>query len=131
MLGTIGRRGPAKAIPLLDQIDGPWPSWLERRFLVLLSRLGFKDYEREYKVLGRYRIDFTWPHLKLGVESHGAKWHVRKWQLDLDRHNAMTAEGWTMLHFTSLRMKEEESEVERLLSSTYLNQSQLWCPKLV
>ncbi len=122
LIGTRGRKGPATTIAFLDEIDGPLPSWLERRFIRVLKDLKMSRFVREFEALGNYRIDFAWPRIKLGVEVHGAKWHVRKWQKDLRRHNELTTAGWTMLHFTyrDIRDRRDQLALQLLANSTRL-----------
>jgi len=99
-VGLRGRRGPGTLHRLLNEPGAKPPSWLERRFLRLLKKEKLGGYVREHPV-GPYQIDFAWLDVKLGIEVHGEKWHRRRrrWSRDLARHNWLTAQGWTMLHF--------------------------------
>jgi very-short-patch-repair endonuclease len=110
-LGTRGRKGAALLKRLLDE-DETRPSWLERRFVRLLAQAKLDGYVRELP-LGPYRLDFAWLDVKLGVEVHGAKWHARRqrWSKDLARHNHLTSEGWTMLHFDWNQIDTDPSTV--------------------
>ena len=90
--------------------EGPPPSWLERRFIRLLTDSDLKGFVREHPV-NTYFIDFAWPEIRLGIEVHGARWHKRRWQADLARHNDLTVAGWTMLHFTWDRIRDEPQVV--------------------
>jgi very-short-patch-repair endonuclease len=52
--------------------------------------------------IGRYRLDFAWPPVKLaaevdGYEAHGAR---SAFYRDRDRQNDLVALGWTLLRFT-------------------------------
>lgn len=101
-IGQIGTRGRKGATMLKCLLTGgsPPPSWLERRFIRLLAREKLSGYVREH-ACGPFSIDFAWVDVKLGVEVHGEKWHRRRvrWSADLARHNWLTGQGWTMLHF--------------------------------
>jgi very-short-patch-repair endonuclease len=113
-----GRKGVGTLRRLLgEDPDAPPPSWLERRFLRLLSKLALSDFLREYPMFGgRRRIDFAWPHLALGIEVHGAGWHPpARWSDDWARHNELTADGWSILHFTWQQISDEPDLVERTI----------------
>jgi very-short-patch-repair endonuclease len=117
-LGTRGCKGPALLRSLLEGADGKPPSWLERRFVRLLQSLRLDRYEREQPVLGgRYRIDFAWPSLKLGIEVHSSRWHFQRvrWARDLARHNEITACGWILLHFTWDQIRDRPEEVRQAI----------------
>ena len=118
-VGIQGRKGPAVLRKLLEG-DVERPTWLERRFVTLLSRTHLPPYEREYAALG-YRLDFAWPSAMLAVEIQSEKWHRRlaRWNQDLARHNELTAAGWTILHFTWEQIKNEPRTVIREIIETY------------
>lgn len=110
-VGTRGRRGPAMLKRILEVTeDGRPPSWLERRFIRLLTGSELNGFVREHPV-GSYFIDFAWPEIRLGIEVHGAKWHKERWQGDFARHNALTVVRWTMLHLTWDRIRDEPGAV--------------------
>lgn len=116
--GISGRKGAAMLKRLLVG-DTSRPSWLERRFIRLLIAEKLGGYVREHHC-GPYRIDFAWLDVKLGVEVHGEKWHLRRarWSADLTRHNRLTAAGWTMLHFDWTQIKLDPVEVIREIRET-------------
>lgn len=119
-VGTHGRKGAATLKALLESGEVR-PSWLERRFIRLLAKTEMPPHTREHPALDRYWIDFAWPGALLGVEVHGEKWHRRrmKWPKDLARHNALTAAGWTILHFTWAQIRDEPNVVISEVLSTY------------
>lgn len=76
-------------------------SVLETRFLRLLRSGRVPLPEPGYKV-GPYRLDFAYPHIRLGIELDGYAFHSSKtaWERDLRRQNELLALGWTLLRFT-------------------------------
>jgi len=108
IVGLRGRKGASVLHALLREPGMKPPSWLERRFIHLLKMENQGGYVREHPV-GPYDIDFAWLDVKLGVEIHGEKWHRRRqrWTRDLARHNWLTAQGWTMLHFDQDQMEND------------------------
>ena len=121
-VGTRGRKGASLLHGLLD-VDDDRPSWLERRFIRLISTTNeMPPFVREHSVLeGRYFIDFAWPAIELGIEVHGERWHLKRlrWEKDLARHNDLTAAGWTILHFTWQQMRDAPETVLREILETY------------
>jgi very-short-patch-repair endonuclease len=65
----------------------------------------------------RYVIDLAYPHLKLAIEYDGFEWHNSRSAFDRDRQRAnhLTAEGWTVLRFTS---EMTDVEVVRTVRAT-------------
>ncbi len=111
--GCRGRKGAATLRELIEVADEERPpSWLERRFIKLLSKTELGHFVREMPACGKYFIDFAWPEVRLGVEVHGAAWHHgARWQADLERHNALTLAGWTLLHLAWTRIRDEPEVV--------------------
>lgn len=116
-IGTNGRKGAGVLRDLLTD-DEERPSWLERRFIRLVSGTEMQPFHREYPVL-KYFLDFAWPEAFLGVEVHGEKWHRKIWLRDWRRHNELTAAGWTVLHFTWTQIRDEPEAVIAEIVSTY------------
>ncbi|HEU5001922.1 MAG TPA: DUF559 domain-containing protein [Actinomycetota bacterium] len=57
----------------------------------------------EVKIGGKtYRIDFSYPSIKLAIEFDGFTWHWgrKKWRYDLARSNQLMLLGWRVLHVT-------------------------------
>jgi hypothetical protein len=49
-----------------------------------------------------FRLDLAWPGIKLGLEYDGVEFHTgRALTNDRARHNALTAQGWTVLSVTA------------------------------
>ncbi|HET7483135.1 MAG TPA: DUF559 domain-containing protein [Actinomycetota bacterium] len=118
-LGTRGRKG-AGVLHSIIESGHERSSWLERRFLRLLDRHSLGGFIREFAV-GPYFIDFAWPEVLLGVEVHGAKWHRnrKRWTRDLSRHNDLTTQGWTVLHFTWRDVRERPDAVVKEIRTTH------------
>lgn len=88
---------------------------LEKAVAAVLSDVGPK-FEREYPVYvygGVYYLDFAWPHLRVGVEADGRRWHsdAPSFERDLDRHNALTAAGWRVLRVTERQVRSDPAAV--------------------
>jgi len=72
----------------------------------LLRRAGLPRPEVQWEVRdhGRLlaRVDFAYPHVKLGIEADGFRHHSGRvaWQRDRVRGNALTSRGWRILRVT-------------------------------
>ncbi len=68
-------------------------------------------------VVGRYRLDFAYPALRLGIELDGYAYHAGRanWRGDLRRRNDLVAHGWTLLHFTWEDVTGDPHTVVRVL----------------
>ena len=86
---------------------------LEDKLAGQLDARGLGGYQREYVFAPprRFRFDFCWPDLALGVEVEGGTWsggrHVRGagYAKDLEKYNLAAAQGWTVLRFTGEMVK--------------------------
>jgi len=64
--------------------------------------------EQEYRFhcVRKWRFDFAWPELMLGVEVEGGTWirgrHTRGYgfEKDCEKYNEAALEGWLVLRFT-------------------------------
>ena len=62
----------------------------------------------------RWRIDYAWPDYKLAVEIEGAVWcqgrHTRGsgFVKDIEKYNALTLAGWSLLRFTPAQVRSGE-----------------------
>ena len=71
----------------------------------------------------KWRFDFSWPWLKLAVECEGGTFvgggHVRGkgYELNCDKYNTATMNGWRLLRFTGkhIRTGEAISMIEKAL----------------
>lgn len=84
-------------------------SKLEELLAIELTDRGI-EYEREYRFhpTRKWRLDFAFPSLKLGVEVDGGLWtqgrHQRPdgFQKDCEKMNAAALLGWRILRFTAV-----------------------------
>lgn len=109
--GTI----PVRAyLEYRGHLGGPGPSVLESRMAPILKRAhdecGLPMAVSEIRCRqGRYRIDFGWPPIKLGIDVHGWAWHNSASHLahDTRRSNALQEDGWTLLAYTWAQTRDE------------------------
>lgn len=74
---------------------------------------GLPEPQREYRFHAkrRWRFDFAWPKLHIAAECEGGTWqqgrHTRGagFELDCEKYNAATLDGWRVLRFTSEQVK--------------------------
>lgn len=65
----------------------------------------------------RFRIDFAYPDVQLGIEAHSLRWHMgqERRQYDLVRDRRLKGVGWTMLYYSwddiHLRSDDLRSEI--------------------
>ena len=76
---------------------------LESRMARLLREAGLPEPVFQHHV-GRHRIDFAYPEVKLAIEVDGFEVHgtPQAFQRDLARQNRLVAAGWRVLRFTWL-----------------------------
>lgn len=85
-------------------------SKLELKFKAWLDLAGLDGYVMQYspRLRGRrYRIDFAYPELKIGIEIQGMNYvtgfgHQDPSQIkkDFEKNNMLVCEGWRMFYFT-------------------------------
>ena len=107
--GGSGRKGTAALRRLLavrDEADEQMESVLERRLFRLFRKVGLPAPVPQHPVRSRgrlvARLDFAYPELRLGIETHGYRWHggYERWRRDIRRENALKRLGWLVLVFT-------------------------------
>ena len=89
-------------------------SKLEESFALQLRLEKFSPVEREFRFdpARKWRLDFAWPGLKLGVEVEGGTWswgrHVRPdgFERDAEKYNAAALAGWRVLRFTGKMVED-------------------------
>jgi very-short-patch-repair endonuclease len=131
--GGRGRRGTTVLRKLLvarDGLDARVESELERRLLRVLrrARLPVPEAQHEVRHRGRLvaRLDFAYPSLRVGIETHGFRWHGgrERWQRDIRRDNRLKRMGWTVLVYTWEdvvdRPRRVVEELEAILGSPVL-----------
>ncbi|MDQ3641591.1 MAG: type IV toxin-antitoxin system AbiEi family antitoxin domain-containing protein [Actinomycetota bacterium] len=103
-LGGPGRRGARVLRGLVEERDpatAPTQSVLEDGLLRVLRHGGLPEPVRQYEVDG-VRLDFAYPHLRLGIEADSRIWHGGRLDVQRNSHkgNVLVARGWRVLHFT-------------------------------
>lgn len=120
-LARKGRRGCGALRRVLDARalgrDRP-DGMLEPRFARLRVRAGLPEPVYQYRI-GGYRVDFAYPALKIAIEiddywSHGTH---EAFERDRERRNALTLQGWTILHFTWKDIVTRPEYVARVVAS--------------
>lgn len=99
-----GRRGAGVLRRVLDEraLGRARPDGLlEARFARVLREGSLPAPVFQYRV-GRYRVDFAYPELRIAIEVDGFEVHgtPAALQADLERQNTLVAAGWTVLRFT-------------------------------
>jgi very-short-patch-repair endonuclease len=63
--------------------------------------------------VGRVRLDFAYPHLRLGIEADSRTWHGGRAdvQRNRDKGNVLVAHGWRVLHFTWADVRRRPRDV--------------------
>lgn len=95
-----GRHGVSNLRRLIrERTDGVTGSKFETRLFQLIRSAGLPLSEKQHRVtVGESiaRIDFAYPHLRVGIEADGYQYHSGKpvWQDDLERGNSLTQLGW-------------------------------------
>jgi very-short-patch-repair endonuclease len=81
--------------------DRALESRLEVKLARLLRRSSLSTPERQYPV-GRYRLDFAWPALRIACECDGFEHQGSRlaWKRDRARLAAIEAAGWRIVHVT-------------------------------
>lgn len=99
-----GRRGAGVIRRILDDraLGRARPDGLlEARFARVLREHALPRPEFQYRI-GRHRVDFAYPDLRIAIEVDGFEVHgtPAALQADLERQNRLVAAGWTVLRFT-------------------------------
>lgn len=91
--------------------------------LIQCKAVGLPAPTPEYKFhpTRRWRIDYSWPEIKLAVEIEGGVWmagrHTRGagYIKDLEKYNELSIFGWHLLRFTPAQVRNGEaiSTIER------------------
>jgi very-short-patch-repair endonuclease len=88
-------------------------SVLEALFAQQVRALRLPEPVREYRfdAIRRWKFDFAWPAQKVAVECEGGIWtsgrHTRGagFEVDCEKYNAATLQGWRVVRFTSGMVK--------------------------
>ena len=131
--GGQGRPGTATFRRLLDlrfPAEEGTESHLELRLLRLIrrSRLPLPTPQFEVSARGRFvaRLDFAYPELKLGIETHGYRWHggYERWRADVRRENRLKRMGWVILVFTWDDVVGDASRVVAEITEAFVERSE-------
>jgi hypothetical protein len=126
--GRRGRKG-TRALRILlfgrDDRDGLLRSRLEAKMLRILKRIEGHEAIPNHRVSDGARVaylDFAYPHLKLGIETHGVVWHTgERMKKDLVRDRWFKRSGWIVLYYSwddvHLSARHVEEEIRTFLSS--------------
>jgi very-short-patch-repair endonuclease len=115
--GYAGWPGVARLRELLDRRTFRLTdSELERRFLPLAAQAGLSLPLTRQRVNG-FRVDFSWPELRLVVETDGLRYHRTPAQQARDRvrDQAHLAAGFTPLRFTHAQVRYDAEYVRSTL----------------
>jgi very-short-patch-repair endonuclease len=106
-----GLRKAQRVLPLLDgRAESAPESSLRVRFVLAglpPPRVQFNVSTRDGRFIAR--VDLAWPEFRIAVEYDGL-WHVgSRAQMEKDRArlNALVSAGWTVLHVTATRMRDD------------------------
>lgn len=99
-MDELGARTVLKRL-VEERAHGVTESKLETRVLRALLRAGLPRPALQHSI-GRYRVDLAYVGAKLAIECDGYKYHSDRRAFDSDRirRNALTNQGWTVLHAT-------------------------------
>lgn len=104
--GRDGTAGLRILLEIRESSDPRVESELERRLVRLLRTAGLPRPVPQHEVTSRgkvvARLDFAYPDLHLGIETHGYRWHggPERWRRDMARENRLKRLGWVVLAFT-------------------------------
>lgn len=87
-----------------DHRDGTLQSRMEAKLRHVLRTVPGPKAQPQFPVetpQNRYRIDFAYPDIKLGIEAQSIKWHMgeAKFYYDLRRDRHLKACGWILLYY--------------------------------
>ena len=103
-----GRNGCCRfrgALLTRDHRDGALQSRMEAKLRRIVRTLPGAVAVPQFKVdtgEGRFRIDFAYPDVKLGIEAQSIKWHLGepRFYYDMKRDRKLKRVGWTLLYYS-------------------------------
>jgi very-short-patch-repair endonuclease len=103
--GRNGCRAFRNSLLARDHRDGKLESRMEKKLRVIMRKLGGPEAVPQFPVDAcgnRYRIDFAYPEIKLGLEAMSIRWHMgeARFYYDLKRDRHLKRCGWSMLYFS-------------------------------
>jgi very-short-patch-repair endonuclease len=98
--------------------ERPTENDFEDRMRALVERAGLPQPVAQHRV-GRYRLDFAWPQLKVAVETDGWATHGRRRAFEDDRAKDafLLAAGWRVLRVTYRRLERRSTLVAAQLAA--------------
>jgi very-short-patch-repair endonuclease len=98
--------------------ERPTDNDFEDRFREVVQRAGLPQPVAQYPV-GRGRLDFAWPELKVAVETDGWATHGRRQAFEDDRARDafLLAAGWRVLRVTYRRLRRHPTLVAAQLAA--------------
>jgi very-short-patch-repair endonuclease len=127
-LRSSGRPGGGRLEALLEaRGDGrPLESALETLAWPIISESGVGLPARQHWVIlpgGRYRLDFAWPELKIGLECEGHAFHGNRsaWGKDRARYAEFAAAGWRVLPLTWQVCRDDPDRLVRWILAAHAN----------
>jgi very-short-patch-repair endonuclease len=114
--GRPGSAGIRRLLATQTPSARPLESRLEVKLARLLRKSSLPTPERQYPV-GRFRLDFAWPSLRIGCECDGFEHHGSRlaWKRDRGRLAAIEAAGWRIVHVTRADVtREADQTLDRL-----------------
>ena len=116
---------PALRNHLIDRgyLGAPAPSVLESQMTRLFVQYGLPLPKAELVAgpNGEYRLDFAYPAVKLAIEVDGYAWHwdPDKVAADHMRRNRLLAQGWRVLIYTWVQIRDAPDEIAAEIRETY------------
>jgi hypothetical protein len=118
-VGTSRSRGAGAARPALDlireRVDSPRESWL--RVCLVLAGLPTPECNPTIRAAGILaRVDLVYRQFRILIEYEGNQHRVDKdqWNLDIDRQESFTRDGWTVYRVTARRARHPREVVQRV-----------------
>ena len=99
-------------------MESPLERKVERILAPVVDRLPPLELQHCVQVGRRtYRIDLAMPSIKLGVESHGRRFHWgrRAEEADNERDLALASAGWQLLYVTWDQLGDPDNVRDRIL----------------
>lgn len=121
---ALTRRGRCRRRALiletLDDAAGGIASVPEREFALLVRQHRLPEPTRQVlrrRRTGVYYLDSWWDDYQLGSEVQGVPhFALDQWDADLDRHNEITADGASVLHFSSFAIRHRALKIAQVLA---------------
>lgn len=121
----LGHGAARLRLHLLDRgyLGAPAPSVLESQVTRLIVEYGLPHPEAEFVAgeNGEYRLDFAYPSIKLAIEVDGYAWHWDPDRVAADhaRRNRLLAQGWRVLVYTWVQIRDRPDEVAAEIRDTH------------